>query len=441
MSKAEIKRKQNSEHNREKKIPRKNENDSKTDSDFSDDQIDPSKDVVFNMPKPGPHAKAGEWRKWKMMKRTIRQQREEKKILKAKEIETKKKNLEEYTKTSPEEKKGRSFTLSIAIPGSIMSKVPSKELKTYVAGQIGRAAALFCVDEIIVYNEYAIENKQHNDYNEQLIKILEYLECPQYLRKALFPPHKYLEHVGLLHPLEAHHHFKLNDHWEYRDGVVTDIPSKDGKGSWVDIGLLNKIEIDKKLQPGIRVTVKKLVADSGKIKGKVVSPETPRVESGLYWGYQVRYAGSFRKIIFESSFKGNYDLKISINLNANQLNLESIDKLPSAKRVLIVFGGVNGIEPAIEADEKLKANKLEQIFDFVCESKDADQKYGSRSIRLEEAILVSLAVLRPKFFEAMEEENFEKENKENEERSESNDSEDEENNEKNDLKIEENSEI
>lgn len=57
MSKAEIKRKQNSEHNREKKIPRKNENDSKTDSDFSDDQIDPSKDVVFNMPKPGPHAK------------------------------------------------------------------------------------------------------------------------------------------------------------------------------------------------------------------------------------------------------------------------------------------------------------------------------------------------------------------------------------------------
>lgn len=70
------------------------------------------------------------------LERTIRQQREEKKILKAKEIETKKKNLEEYTKTNPEEKKGRSFTLSIAIPGSIMSKVPSKELKTYVAGQV-----------------------------------------------------------------------------------------------------------------------------------------------------------------------------------------------------------------------------------------------------------------------------------------------------------------
>lgn len=32
--------------------------------------------------------------------------------------------------------------------------------------------------------------------NEQTLKILEYLECPQYLRKSLFPPNKHLEYVG-----------------------------------------------------------------------------------------------------------------------------------------------------------------------------------------------------------------------------------------------------
>jgi predicted SPOUT superfamily RNA methylase MTH1 len=65
------------------------------------------------------------------------------------------------------------------------------------------------------------------------------LECPQYLRKSLFPPHKYLEHVGLLSPLEAPHHLKINDEWTYREGVITDIPIKENKGSWVDIGLKN----------------------------------------------------------------------------------------------------------------------------------------------------------------------------------------------------------
>lgn len=46
---------------------------------------------------------------------------------------------------------------------------------------------------------------------------------------------------GLLVPLEAPHHFRINDEWNYREGVTTDIPSKDGKGSWVDIGLMNVI--------------------------------------------------------------------------------------------------------------------------------------------------------------------------------------------------------
>lgn len=50
--------------------------------------------------------------------------------------------------------------------------------------------------------------------------------------------------------------------------------------------------------------------------------------------------------------------------------------------VLIVYGGIQGIEAAIEADEKLRANNREQIFSHICESEEFSD-YGSRSIRLE----------------------------------------------------------
>lgn len=44
---------------------------------------------------------------------------------------------------------------------------------------------------------------------------------------------------GLLNAIEAPHHFKINDEWEYREGVVTDLPNKEDHGSWIDIGLMN----------------------------------------------------------------------------------------------------------------------------------------------------------------------------------------------------------
>lgn len=44
-------------------------------------------------------------------------------------------------------------TISIAIPGSILNNAQSPELRSYLSGQIARAAAIYCVDEVIVYDE------------------------------------------------------------------------------------------------------------------------------------------------------------------------------------------------------------------------------------------------------------------------------------------------
>jgi hypothetical protein len=81
--------------------------------------------------------------------------------------------------TTSQNIKGRSYTLSIALPASILRNAQSKELRTYLAGQIGRAACIFNIDEIIVFNDdETTEQIDDNPFSasEQFLRLLEYLE-------------------------------------------------------------------------------------------------------------------------------------------------------------------------------------------------------------------------------------------------------------------------
>ena len=67
------------------------------------------------------------------------------------------------------------------------------------------------------------------------------------------------------------------------------------------------------------------------------------------------------------------------------------------KNLLIVFGGVGGLEAALEADTELEVTNPKDLFDKyinVC----PDQ--GSRTIRTEEAVLITLSSLRSKILHA-----------------------------------------
>lgn len=48
---------------------------------------------------------------------------------------------------------GRPYTVSVALPGSVLDNAQSPELRTYLAGQIARASVVFAVDEIVVFDE------------------------------------------------------------------------------------------------------------------------------------------------------------------------------------------------------------------------------------------------------------------------------------------------
>lgn len=90
-----------------------------------------------------------------------------------------------------------------------------------------------------------------------------------------------------------------------REGITMNKKVKAGKGSQVNVGLLQDASTDKLLSPGIRVTVKLLPRPEGskKLKGKIVSLSTPRAETGVYWGYTVRIANNLSQIFTQSPYK------------------------------------------------------------------------------------------------------------------------------------------
>jgi len=84
----------------------------------------------------------------------------------------------------------RAFTLSLVVPSSIIDNAQSVELKTYLVGQIAKAATMFNFDEVVILScDQTTQMKMMTDLTttEFFVQNLEYAETPQYLRKALFP--------------------------------------------------------------------------------------------------------------------------------------------------------------------------------------------------------------------------------------------------------------
>lgn len=290
-------------------------------------------------------------------------------------------------------------TVSIAVPGSIVDNAQSLELATRLAGQIARAATIFRIDEVVVFDNKGssvnYSNAKTRDVNSDdnesgsafLIRILQYLETPQYLRKSLFPMHSSLRVVGLLPPLDAPHHLRKHEWAAYREGITLK-ERPNSAGTLVDVGLSKNVLIDKVLEPGVRVTVamgtnRNLDAD---LPRQVVSSSKPREEVGKYWGYKVRYASSISSVIRDGPYKGGYDHLIGTSEHGQFLKSSELT-LPSFRHLLIAFGGLAGLEESIEEDNKLKGRNAREIFDSYL---NTCPNQGSRTIRTEEAIFISL---------------------------------------------------
>jgi predicted SPOUT superfamily RNA methylase MTH1 len=277
----------------------------------------------------------------------------------------------------------RSNKLSVAIPASFVSDVPHLREKTFRIGLVGRALAIFRVDEVIVYPDFP-QTDQRRDIN-LIATVLAYMETPQYLRKRLFKIQPELQYAGVLPPLRTPHHPLANRTedlkvGEFREGVVL---SCSKEGSQVDVGVEQPALVASvKLKTNTRVTVK--ITELGKHPKAVLA--NPR-EIKVYWGFKVTVS----KVSFGQLVKnGPFDLVVATSRKGKPIEVV-VDELTKSwkqsSKTLVAFGAPTQGLYEIVARERLR---LEDLAHFVV---NTIPKQGTETVRTEEALYASLTLL------------------------------------------------
>jgi len=278
--------------------------------------------------------------------------------------------------------------LAIAVPASVISDTPHLREKTSKIGLIGRAAAVFRVDEIIVYPDNAEKGKQRNE-TDLIALLLAYLETPQYLRKRFFKIDPRLQYAGILPPLRTPHHplnrkTKNLKAGEYREGVTV---SKTKEGVLVDIG----VERPALMRETNWALGKRLTLQVVKAGERVEIQAVSRDEVPGYWGYTVTVENhSFGRLVEN----GKFDLTIATSkLGAKFVDVagKMAEKWKKADYTLVAFGAPARGLHEIVADEGADLN---DIADFVV---NMVPEQGTETVRTEEALFASLAVLNMQF--------------------------------------------
>ena len=277
--------------------------------------------------------------------------------------------------------------LSIAIPASVISDIPHLREKTSRMGLIGRAAAIFRVDEIIIYPDNP-KISQRADM-DLIATLLTYMETPQYLRKRLFTLRPELQYAGILPPLRTAHH-PLNrkmenlKEGEYREGITL---SKTKEGMFVDIGVEKPALIVNGQEPvGKRITLRITGVDK-----QIEAELADRNEIPEYWGYTVAVE---RRLFGKMVESRNFDLTIATSRYGAPFTdvAQRIDQdWKATYTILVAFGA-----PAKGLNEiaKQEGLKLEDIADFVV---NTIPKQGTETVRTEEALIASLAIFNTYF--------------------------------------------
>jgi hypothetical protein len=222
--------------------------------------------------------------------------------------------------------------------------------------------------------------------------LLSYVETPQYLRKRLFKLRPELQFAGVLPPLRTPHH-PLNRQMEklkvgeYREGVTV---SKTNEGVLVDIGVEQPALIhDGQLQMGKRVTVKITEVDK-----RVEVELADKDEISEYWGYSVVVE---KRPFGRMMNNRDFDLRIATSkygVPFTDIAGKMVEKWKTAHGVLVAFGAPTHGLNEIAKEEGLN---LSDIMDFVL---NTIPEQGTETVRTEEALIASLAVLNNSVFKA-----------------------------------------
>ncbi len=276
-----------------------------------------------------------------------------------------------------------SFNYAIAIPASFVSDIPHLREKTFRIGLIGRAAAIFRVDEIIIYPD--VPNVDQKADLKLIQTILSYMETPQYLRRRLFKLVPELQYAGTLPPLRTTHHPTANrienlKLGEFREGVVLSTTSE---GSLIDIGVEKPaLVLGSKMKTDSRVTLKITERDP-QLRAIVADARA----TGTYWGFKVSVSKASLGQLLEN---GQFDFKIGTSRKGRPV-MAVIDDLrkkwKNSTKTLVAFGApTQGLYEIVKREHK----NLDDEVDYIV---NAIPGQATETVRTEEAVYATLSIL------------------------------------------------
>lgn len=269
--------------------------------------------------------------------------------------------------------------LWVAIPDSSLSDEQTRRDKSIKIGQFARACAIFRVKRIYIYHDSLSQFER--DDPDLLRTILRYLDTPQYLRKVLYPRMHQLEYAGILHPIKAPHHKPQEDIKKVKAGDVrTGVIAKVKGHLFVEVGL------------GSLVPFTGQGFEGKKVNAKFISPypnlraiEATEDDIFEYWGYEVKEVPSLGKLLASAE---NTEVVITSRKGSYFKNLESklAERAKNTQNILVVFGAPKHGVHDILAKEGASAKQHEFVINMF-------PNQGTETVRLEEAVLGTLAIL------------------------------------------------
>lgn len=262
--------------------------------------------------------------------------------------------------------------LSIFVPNSYLAESKDSKIRTYKVGLIGRYAALFRADNIVIYNDNSDGGSREDA--QYMKTILDYMNTPQYLRKQVFPISKELKNVGILPPLRTPHHPLSAEAGvgDYRQGMTV---KRVRKGTMVDIGV-GQLALCKE-----KLSVNKVLSFRIVKFGKEILLEPDKPED-VYWGYETITSDSNLSDSI-TMMKSKPDLVIGTSKYAPTITSilpEVQSSINKAQHVAILFGG-----PYSGINTMINERKLDFVLNTV-------SNQATETVRTEEAIASTLAI-------------------------------------------------
>ncbi|ADL19593.1 hypothetical protein ASAC_1188 [Acidilobus saccharovorans 345-15] len=261
----------------------------------------------------------------------------------------------------------RQHKLIVLLPASVLSVEQDLRDKTYKAGLISRALAIFRVDEVRIFLD---EDSTHDD-QETLSELLNYQVVPPHLKKRVVGLSEKLKYAGIMPPLNLPNHLPPRD---LNEGDLIDVLIITRKGSQCSVymgeageGLLKPCHFDVN-----DIVTARVIRRSGR-----QFELEPSSWGNIYTGYKVLRSGKLLTELQELKEQGVALVGTSKYGSTDYWLLRGLLGRPIA---LVLGGPKSG----------LLQYTSRKAFDLLI---NAAPLQGTETLRSEEALLASLTLL------------------------------------------------